>query len=124
MTASFNGVRSVEHQPNLNEVPRNSAAYVTDFFEARHRLLTESERTAQESKIDRQIQEPTIRRERSVGLVDAYWLIFAAARSHIWHLGSSAFETSLCLRAPRQLVQLTAKRRQPEPDNGCHNRKA
>jgi hypothetical protein len=55
MTASSNAVRSVEHQPNLNEVPPNSAAYVIDFFEARHRLLTESERIAQESEIDRQI---------------------------------------------------------------------
>jgi hypothetical protein len=98
MTASSNAVRSVEHQPNLNEVPPNSAAYVIDFFEARHRLLTESERIAQESEIDRQIQEPAVRRERSVGLVDAleeafYWLILAAA-PHIWLLGSSAFETS------------------------------
>ena len=98
MTDSSNAVRSVEHQPNLNEVPPNSAAYVIDFFEARHRLLTESERIAQESEIDRQIQEPAIRRERSVGLVDAleeafYWLILAAA-PHIWPLGSSAFETS------------------------------
>jgi hypothetical protein len=54
MTASSNAVRSVEHQPNLNEVPPNSAVYVIDFFEARHRLLTESERIAQESEIDRQ----------------------------------------------------------------------
>ena len=69
--------------PNLNEVPPNSAAYVIDFFEARHRLLTESERIAQESAIDREIQEPAIRRARSVGLVDAleeafYWLILAS----------------------------------------------
>ena len=121
MAASSNAVRSVEHQPNLNEVPPTSAAYVIDFFEARHRLLTESERIAQESAIDRQIQEPAIRRERSVGLVDAleeafYWLILAAA-PHIWPLGSSAFQTSLCARGPRQLMQLTTKRGQPEPDN-------
>jgi hypothetical protein len=121
MAASSNAVRSVEHQPNLNEVPPTSAAYVIDFFETRHRLLTESERIAQESEIDRQIQEPAIRRERSVGLVDAleeafYWLILAAA-PHIWPLGSSAFETLLCVRAPRQLMQLTTKRRQPEPEN-------
>ena len=67
MTASSNAVRSVEHQPNLNEVPPNSAAYVIDFFEAPHRLLTESQGIAQEGEIDRQIQEPAIRRERSVG---------------------------------------------------------
>src|SRR5260370_32011965 len=84
MTARSNALRSVEHQPNLDEVPPTSAAYVIDFFEARHRLLTESERIAQESAIDRQIQKPAIRRERSVGLVDAleeafYWLILAAA---------------------------------------------
>jgi hypothetical protein len=47
-----------------------------------------SERTAQESEIDRQILEPAIRRERSVGLVDAleeafYWLIFAAALAYL-----------------------------------------
>ena len=88
MAASSNAVRSVEHQPNLNEVPPTSAAYVIDFFETRHRLLTESERIAQESAIDRQIQEPAIRRERSVGLVDAleeafYWLIFAAALAYL-----------------------------------------
>src|SRR5260370_29806261 len=65
MTASSNAVRSVEHQPNLNEVPPNSAAYVIDFFEARHRLLPEPERIAQESEIDRQIQEPAIRQEGS-----------------------------------------------------------
>jgi hypothetical protein len=88
MTAGSNAVRSVEHQPNLNEVPPNSAAFVIDFFEARHQLLTESERIAQESAIDRQIQEPAIRRERSVGLVDAleeafYWLILAAALAYL-----------------------------------------
>ncbi len=127
MTASSNAVRSVEHQPNLNEVPPNSAAYVIDFFEARHRLLTESERIAQESAIDRQIQKPAIRRERSVGLVDAleeafYWRSWRR-RSHIWPLESSAFQTSLCVRAPRQLMQLTTKRRQPEPDNRCLKQK-
>jgi hypothetical protein len=88
MTAGSNAVRSVEHLPNLKEVPPNSAAFVIDFFEARHRLLTESERIAQESAIDRQIQEPAIRRERSVGLVDAleeafYWLILAATLAYL-----------------------------------------
>jgi hypothetical protein len=37
MTAGSNAVRSVEHLPNLEEVPPNSAAFVIDFFEARHR---------------------------------------------------------------------------------------
>jgi hypothetical protein len=50
---------------------------------AGHRLLAESERIAQESERDRQIQEPAIRRGRSVGVADAfeegfYWLISAA----------------------------------------------
>ncbi len=43
--------------------------------------------------------------------------------AHIWSLGSSVFETSLCLRASRQLMQLTTKRRQPEPDNRCLKQK-
>ena len=57
MMARSDVVRSVDHQPNLNEGPPNSAAYFIDFFEARHRLLTESERIAHEREIDRQIQE-------------------------------------------------------------------
>ena len=57
MTARSDVVRSVDHQPNLNEGPPNSAAYFIDFFEARHRLLTESERIAHEREMDRQIQE-------------------------------------------------------------------
>jgi hypothetical protein len=84
MTARSNAVTSVDHQPNSNEVPPNSVAYLIDFFEARHRLLTESERIAQEMEMDRQIRESASRRERSVGLLDAleeafYWLISAAA---------------------------------------------
>ena len=82
MTASSNAVRSVEHQANLNEAPPNSAAYVIDFFEARHRLLTDSERIAQKSGMDRQIKEPAIRRKRAEELADAfeqgcYWLLWA-----------------------------------------------
>jgi hypothetical protein len=84
MTAHSNVERSVDHQPNLKKVPPNSAAYVIDFFEARHRLLTESERIAHERKMDLQIQESAIRPKCSVGLVDALeeafnWLILAAA---------------------------------------------
>jgi hypothetical protein len=83
MIAHSNAARSVDHQPNLNEVPPNSAAYVIDFFEARHRPLTESERIAQDREMYRQIQKSVIRRERSACLVDAfeeaaYWLISAA----------------------------------------------
>jgi hypothetical protein len=88
MTTSSNAVRSVEHQPHVNEVPRNSAAYAIDFFEARHRLLTESERIAQESEVDREIRKPAIRRERFVSLVNALqeafcWLILAAPLAYL-----------------------------------------
>jgi hypothetical protein len=93
VTARCNAVRSVDQQPNLNEVPSDSAAYAIDFFEARHRL-TESERIAQEREMGRQIQESAIRRERSGGLVDAleeafYWLISAAALVYLalWIFG-------------------------------------
>jgi hypothetical protein len=84
MTARSNVAGSVDHQPNLDEVPPNAAAYVIDFFEARHRLLPESERIAHEREMDRQIQESAIRRKCSVSLVDTleegfHWLISAAA---------------------------------------------
>jgi hypothetical protein len=84
ITAHSNVVRSVDHHPNLKKVPLNSAAYGIDFFEARHRLLIESERIAHDREMDRQIQESAIRRKRSVGLFDALeeafnWLISAAA---------------------------------------------
>jgi hypothetical protein len=82
MTASSNPTPSVGHQSNLTEVPRISPARVIDFFEAGHRLLTDSERIAQKSGMDRQIKEPAIRRARSEDLADAfeqggYWLMWA-----------------------------------------------
>jgi hypothetical protein len=84
MIAGSNAVRSGGQQLNFNEVPPNSTAYVIDFFEARHRLLSESERIAQERETHRQIQESAIRRARAFGWIDAleegfYWLIAAAA---------------------------------------------
>ena len=84
MTASPNALRPVGHQLNLNEVSPTSPGCVIEFFEARHRLLTDSERTAQESQINQLLREPAIRRERFVGVPDAleegcYWLISAAA---------------------------------------------
>jgi hypothetical protein len=108
MTASSNPTPSVGHQANLTEVPRISPARVIDFFEAGHRLLTDSESIAQKSGMDRQIKEPAIRRARSEDLADAfeqggYWLMGRWC-SPGWPLGSSAFETSLCLRASRQLM--------------------
>lgn len=44
-------IKSVHHQPNFNEVPPNSVAYVIDFFEARRRLSLEPEGTAKEAEI-------------------------------------------------------------------------
>jgi hypothetical protein len=83
MTASPNAVRPTDNQPNLNELSPTSPASVIEFFEARHRLLTDSERIAEESQINQLVQEAAIRRERSVGVADAleegcYWLISAA----------------------------------------------
>jgi hypothetical protein len=83
MIACSDAVRPVDHQPNLNELSPTSPACVIEFFEARHRLLSDSERIAQDSEIDRQIRASAIRRERSVGVSDAleegcYWLISAA----------------------------------------------
>ena len=48
MTASSNAVRAVEHQPNLKEVPPNSAAYVIDFFEPENRCLKQKDLTVNE----------------------------------------------------------------------------
>jgi hypothetical protein len=83
MTASSCGIRSVGPHSNFNEAPLASSPSIIDFFEARHRLLTESESIAQKSEMDRQISPPAVRRERSVDRVDAfeqgyYWLIWAA----------------------------------------------
>jgi hypothetical protein len=81
MTASSNPIPSVGHLSNLNEVPLAPPARGIDFFEARHRLLTESERIIQKSETGRQMQAPVIRRDRFVDLADAfeqgfYWLIW------------------------------------------------
>jgi hypothetical protein len=83
MTSSSRPLPSVHHRSSLIEVPPTSPGYVIDFFEAPHRLLTESERTTQKSGMDRQIQEPASRRERFLDLAYAfeqgcYWLIWAA----------------------------------------------
>jgi hypothetical protein len=82
MTASSNPTPSVGHQSNLTEVPCTSPVRVIDFFEARHRLLTDSERIAQKSGMHEQIKEPAIRRKRAEELADAfeqggYWLLWA-----------------------------------------------
>ena len=82
MTTSSSPRSSVGHQSNSTEVPPTSPASVIDFFEARHQLLTDSERIAQKSGTDRQIKEPAIRRKRAEELADAfeqgcYWLLWA-----------------------------------------------
>jgi hypothetical protein len=81
MTA--NAVRSIDHQANLNGVLPTSSTCVIEFFEARYRLLTDSERIAEESETDQPARERAIRRGHSVGVRDAleegcYWLISAA----------------------------------------------
>ena len=83
MTASSNAVRPIDDQPNLGQVPTDFPTCVIDSFEARHRLLTESEKISQPSERDRQVQEPAIGGVRSVGAADAleeglHWLIWAA----------------------------------------------
>ena len=83
MTASSNSVRSINHQPNLNELSPAPPACVIEFFEARQRLLTDSKRIAQETEIDRLLYESAIRRGRYAGVADTveeglYWLISAA----------------------------------------------
>ena len=65
------------------EVPPISPTYVIDFFEARRRLLTEPQRTAENSGMDREIHEPASRRKVSLDLAAifeeaSYWLIWAA----------------------------------------------
>ena len=85
MTTSSSPRPSAGHQSNSTEVPPTSPARVIDYFEARHRLLTDSERIAQRSGMDRQIKEPAIRRKRAEELADAfeqgcYWLLWAVVR--------------------------------------------
>ena len=70
-------------QPNLNGVPPDFPTCVIACFEARHRLLTESERISQPSERDWQVQGPAIGRARSLGVADPleegmHWLISAA----------------------------------------------
>ena len=70
-------------RPIITEVPPISPTYVINFFEARRRLLTESERSAQNRGMDLRVQEPVSRRERFLGLAEAfeqggYWLIWVA----------------------------------------------
>ena len=81
MSDSSRGAPSAGDRPTI-EVPI-SPTYVIDFFEARRRLLIESQRTAENSGMDREIQEPASRRKSSLDLAaifeeGSYWLIWAA----------------------------------------------
>jgi hypothetical protein len=63
-------------------------------FEARRRLLTESQRTAENSGMDREVQEAASHRKRLLNLAEAfekggYWLIWAAVLTAL-ALGCSA----------------------------------
>ena len=83
MTASSRSAPSAGHRPILTEVPPISPTYVIDFFEARRWLLTESQRTAENSGMNREVPEPASGRKRSLNLAEAfeegsYWLIWAA----------------------------------------------
>ena len=67
----------------ITDVPPISPTYVIDFFEARRSLLIESQRTAENTGMDREIQEPASRRKSSLDLAaifeeGSYWLIWAA----------------------------------------------
>ena len=82
MTASSTATSSVSNEATLNHVPPTSPVDVIDFFEAGQRLLTEGERTVQQSEIERQIKRPVVLRDRFAGLTDVfeqglYWLIWA-----------------------------------------------
>jgi len=74
------GARSVRREPKLTDA-RGSPARVVDFFEARHRLLTDSETIAQKGGMDRQVKEPAIRPQRADKFAGAFeqschWLIW------------------------------------------------
>ena len=60
-------MRSVDYQPNLNEVAPNSVAHVIDFFGARRQLSSESAETAKEAEIEQGHRKAV------------YWLISLAA---------------------------------------------
>jgi hypothetical protein len=82
MSDSSRSAPSAGDQPII-EGPSISPTYVIDFFEARPRLLTDSQRTAENSGTDPEIPEPACRRKRFLDLAQifeegSYWLIWAA----------------------------------------------
>jgi len=82
MTASSTATSSGGHEATSNHVLPTSPVYFIDFFEARRRVPTETERTVQQIEIERQIKRPAILRDRFAGLAGVleqgfYWLIWA-----------------------------------------------
>ena len=82
MSDSSRSASSAGARP-IVEVRPISPTYVIDFLEARRRLLTESQRNAENSGTDQEIQEPACSRKRSFDLAQifeegSYWLIWAA----------------------------------------------
>jgi hypothetical protein len=83
MTVTSKAIHSIARHPNLGESMPTSPARVIDFVEARHQLMAESERIAENRATELEIEELAIRRERSAELVDTieeaiYWLILTA----------------------------------------------
>jgi hypothetical protein len=88
MDAVSNAVPSVDHRPTINQPAPTSPAGVIDFFEARHRLLTESPGIARHFAVKERVQEATVGRERYARLADAleeafYWLLSAAVLAYL-----------------------------------------
>jgi hypothetical protein len=83
MTVTSKAIDSIARHPNLGESMPTSPARVIDFVEARHQLMAESGRIAENCASEPEIEELAIRRERSAELVDTieeaiYWLILTA----------------------------------------------
>lgn len=81
MNSSSRPTTVAGRRSSLSEVPPISPAHLIDFFDVRDRLLAESERTAQNSGVDKGIQQPAIRPEHSLALAAVfeqvcYWLIW------------------------------------------------
>ena len=83
MTVTSKDVPSVDHHPNLNEVPPSSSARDIDIFKARDRLSERFQETSKEIEIKRKIRNVAARRMLPVRQIDRleeslYWLTAAA----------------------------------------------
>ena len=83
MTVTSKDVPSVDHHPNLNEVPPSSSARDIDIFKARDRLSERFQETSKEIEIKRKIRNVAARRMPPVRQIDRleeslYWLLSAA----------------------------------------------